>query len=697
MPTLYDNYQLANSNQVRQFQGSTLPEMIKVSDAMQQRYDASELGMEGLGAMMKNAKVLSKDQGLFNERSKEYQTMLDQWSKRQDLENLPKDIAKAGRGFAGEYKNFADNLQRAQQYQKELDDQVEKKLISRQTADNLLAMSHDQYKGMQYDKASGKYQGQFSGASPAREVDLNEWVKKVAGDIAASKNGTLVESPQGDYFIKKGNSTERITKQQIDAAITSAMNNDLELQSDMKQRMGIASWRERRTLEDFDAPTQKKIQEEADKQGVSAGTYLKNLAAINTGKDLEANLRNLGYKYAYTKSESSFEYDGFTTQGHRKANDNGAPMLAISSTTPGPGTVITSAADFTQLKGTTQKEHDDLMKTYADWKKQQKLQGKGLVDGVGGKIYRIEKDGSRTDVTDEANDFRIQLAQKRKDLDMHDAIDKAAKQASGFNEKDATLLKHAQEAYDKAYNRSYGAGDVAKGGRTKEERETEGQAAFDKVIKAAPTYSKYVEELQKRVNPNALSGTMLMINDKATKEMWSENITALTSQLGLKDGMLSFKIGSGPDQGKDLTAGDYKDIKGKVEVVGFDTDANGKTVLKLRAFEDIRGSKTKGENLVLNLGSTNVDTWLADQVERGKLDPGQLAQFKDVGWLKGQLNNNYKANKIKIPGTDKDAEVVSRDGKWIVSLPTAFGKSEQTATSYEGILQILAQASKEYQ
>ena len=126
MATIYDSYQLANSERVRPFVGSTLNELHSTSEVMQQRYDTSVLGMDAMGEFMKQAKALPQDQALLEERLKHYKGKLEDWSKRADLENVPMDVQRAARSLGNEYKNFSDNYQKAVADDKRIEEMVAK-------------------------------------------------------------------------------------------------------------------------------------------------------------------------------------------------------------------------------------------------------------------------------------------------------------------------------------------------------------------------------------------------------------------------------------------------------------------------------------------------------------------------------------------------------------------------------------------
>lgn len=310
-----------------------MPEMIKVADVMQQRYDASELYMEGLQTAMNGAKVLGKDQGLFNQRYGEYQKKLDEWSKRADLENIHKDVAKSGRAFANEYKEFSGNLAKAQAYQAELDDKVDKKLISRSTADQLLQMSHDQYKGLQYDPTTGRYSGQFSGASSANEIDPLAFTNKALEGFAASKNGTIRKTAAGDYFLKTAHSEERITAPQVRAILKSAMDSDNEFKSDLNQRMTLAQWGARHnTLEDLQgSDDMMKDAKEYMDRGYKENQAVAMAKGNAAGNRFINDIYGMGMKKVYSDVSDERSLDGLTVEGQKRANEKDQPFFLLPS------------------------------------------------------------------------------------------------------------------------------------------------------------------------------------------------------------------------------------------------------------------------------------------------------------------------------------------------------------------------------
>jgi hypothetical protein len=706
MPGLYDSYQLANSRLNRQYTGNSLDELTKVSDVMQSRYDASVAGMEGLDQYIKNAKALPQDQQLLADRTQQYTNQLSDWSKRKDLENVTMDVAKAGRRYANEYQNFASRFAEYNAYRESLDKKVDDKKLSRGTADQLLAMSTDKYQGMQYDKTTGKYSGIFNGRESANEVDIPEWVKKVAGDIAASKHGTLVEGPQGDYFIKNGSSMERITQDQINKAVKAGLDSDPEIQSHINQAAMLSGWRASKlNLSDL-GETGKGLAKIALQSGIDPKELLNQYGANQEKGRIVKDIYGLASKYAYQKSETSHEYDGFTVEGHRKANKPyDDAMLSISSTSPGTGIKIESGADFQQLKSDTEAGLKGSIQSYSHVLKQNEQLGTPIQKGTGdlqGRFWRLNKDGTKTEVTDEIAPLQQNIEYNKKLLDYHNEVDQEAQKVSGFDKesKNPVLLKKAQAAYDKVMGIGSSVSNAFGHTETKEtiaQKKQTAQQAYDAVMQDSPAYKEYVEEVKKRLSNPAESSTILAITNPEDKKGWSDAITNMSSKLGLDDGALAFTIGSGPDQGQQISGKDYDQIKGAVDVIGPSTDQHGNIILLARANKDIKGKKTSGKDLLLQLPQTSVLDYLKGKVNNGDITQAQVDQLQTESVLKQQLDNKYRRASMYIPDTNVAADVKQEGQKWIITYPLADGNTKRVvALSYQGISDALHQATKDY-
>lgn len=678
MPALYDQYQLENSRLTRPFQGSTLNELIKVSDVFQQRYDATGAYVDALEDMTRNAKSLEQDKKLLQERTKEYKGLISEWSKRKDLENLTRDAARAAKQFGSEYGNFASNLKAASEYSENLDKLRESGKISKQRADALKEASMGLYSGMEYDKATGKYNNPFKGIDAAPEIDDAEWVRKVASDIAETQGTFTTERPAGDYFIKSGSGYKYVTKEQVAKAVAAAYQLDPNIQSDYQQREQLARYKASKyKMEDLPEDMQAELK--------ASGKSLEDFIVGNkTVAGQYKNLLDLANKYVHHDKSGSFEYSGTTVEGQARALKLSQPdtILSLSTTTPGGGLTVKSGEDFAKLEGDVKTGHTTAMTNYSSWLKDpsapKRVDDKGqvwLVDASGKKIKNV---------TDEAESYRSEIKKANNDLNNLNQIKQEAAKAAGFN-----LEKLGNKSTSSI--RTSGTGPatfVATDANT-------ATSVPGNPLLSDPSYKKYEEELAKRLNRNAESSSILLIQDAQIKKIWSENLTALSSDLGLKDGVLSFSYGSGKDQTLQLSASDYKNLKGDIEVVGFESSREtGETQIKLRAHTDIKGKKVAGKDLVLNLGGTDVDQWLERQVAKGNMDKATYTKFKDEAALKVMLKNTKRTSIDLDPAGKYKANVYGKDNRWHVELPTASGVPDvQIADSYGGILDIIYQAS----
>lgn len=688
MASIYDGYQLANSNSVKTFQGSALPEMMKVSDIMQQRYDATEAYKEQLQLAQQSASPFSKDQALYQQVEKGYQEKLAALTNRPDLENVTKDVARLGREYAMEYKQFADNKARVMAAKEELDKAVTSGYISRDTADKKLSMVLSRYQGLQKDPTSGKYANAFGNVTWAREVDMSEKIRKAVGDIVADKVESVSEAKDGsgDYMVTTSSGTKWVSGKEVQEKLWAAYSNDAEWQADVNQKVEIGTWEESLKL-----PKEKRTPEA--------------IQALASAKHKEV-LKNIGIvadKYAFTERSSGRTLDE-TAQATEKAK-NAADLLEVSVSAPGSGLVVTSPGDVDAKIA----EHDNAIKTGVQSQAQWEAEQKRLSDD--GKIYKysdgrvfVLRDGKRTEITDAANDQRMAIKRAETEKKKLETVKAEAAKVAGYDPKNlGSVTKGADNVYKESlkYNLERGTiitGTGPKGATTRRMTEAEAHEraarARDQYIAnnkdKVPGYEAYQEELRKRLNPTAESSTVVTINDKATKDLWSSNLQGLVSSLGLKNGSIGLKIGSGPNQGTDLTDEDYNEIKGDLDVVGFESDKSGNTVLKVRAYKDAKGKKTEGQDILVNLGSTTADKWL-----QAKMKPEAYHKFKVSGMIKGALSNDTRSATLTVPGTDIPVKVEKEGSKWAVTLPGKDGNSRQLAETYEGIYNILMQYSQQ--
>src|ERR1700694_2907130 len=121
MPSLYDNYNLAQSNAIPRYQGSAVPELEQVASAQQQKYDTAQNYMDATQQAMSQTTALPQDQATLNQLNAEKQAKLDAFSKRGDLENVWRDTMMEARDYANKSKYFTDNAARVQAHFGEID------------------------------------------------------------------------------------------------------------------------------------------------------------------------------------------------------------------------------------------------------------------------------------------------------------------------------------------------------------------------------------------------------------------------------------------------------------------------------------------------------------------------------------------------------------------------------------------------
>ena len=593
MPTLYDSYQLANSTNIPQYQGSTVGEMAKVSDILQQRYDAAELGLEALDTGVKNAKVFSKDQALFNERAKSYQEFLKQTTARPDLENVVKDVAKMGRQFGTEYKHFADNLGRVQAYQEELDKAVKDKHISKQTAQLKLNQALDGYGGMQFDPNTGRYEGQFQSTGYAREVDTAEWIKKVAGDVAASSNRTAVEKEGTLYFQTQEGKLEEIDyEKQLRPHIERAYALDPEIQSDFAQRADLNAWAASRNFEYLKEEEKAPYLEAEMRTGTPAAKLFEQEQRGKVGQALYDTLLDTGRKYAYRKTESSNTFSGETFEMARRKKKLEDEVDPLITSILQPTKILESGdpIDLDNAIGEKKKAHQQSYDDYVAWAK------KNGVNKVNGRY--IAANGE--DVTFAHQKWVDALQQVRLAESGMQQLKDQAMQKAGFSITPA-LKRRANEAYEKAYQ----ALDIGGGktGISSADKERKAREAYYAVIHNTPGYKEYKRVLGELSKGQAMQIGLTTFASKSANEQALNGFKNLALNLdadGLEFGALGLQWGAGTNAGKNLTADDYSKIRDRAEFagVGIDTDGQYKFFYKVGNIEGV-GKKDGPDGAVI--------------------------------------------------------------------------------------------------
>ena len=708
---LYDSYRLSNSNRVKEYQGSAVPELVQVSQEMQRWYDSAADTQDYMKRFMNSMQALTKDQPALQEWAKQHQDKIAELSKRKDLENTVRETTMLARDIPEGYSVFAKRMKQSAEYQTKLNEAVQKGEITSTTADRLMKASMFRDKGLTKDPMTGRYTGDFSGMNFVKNINLNERVDKYLKDRFPVEQGYSIENANGQWIVKNGSTSKVLTPDDVRSVIHTASQSDNELQDFLRQEADLSTY-------DIDYskvnPTDAELAGDLNNYSISAALDKRNnftghfrmnnsKSPVKTAVD---ELLKRGYsvtdamriiRQQQVKDQNMQEMmnygvtkyirnDQKTEQGLEanqvwKWNDDAAEkkkenqMLQMATTMTLGGADVKSAGDFNKVVTGAKEGHTNALQAYSDWLKGVN-DGKPKLRYADGRVV-YKENGKEVDVTEDANSFRRQAEYAQQKITELDAIDKAARRASGFTITPA-LQKKAQQAYDEAYSEttstSPGIGAAGKTW-TEEQRKRNGQAAYDEVLKNIPAYKKYKEELTRRTTGTTMGSDLFVFRDKNVENI-SEQIQNVISGLGRKDGMV-------PVQGKDgkqLTADEWEGIKGSTKAVGvtYTDDPNSPVNLVVRVFKDVKDKKTAGEDMIVKLPNTNIQS-----IAEENMDAQQKDYLRRAAGLATSLNNTaraFKEGKVSIKANTDDP----RAG-WTVRV----GNNESTLYSFKDILDYL--------
>jgi len=358
-------------------------------------------------------------------------------------------------------------------------------------------------------------------------------------------------------------------------------------------------------------------------------------------------------------------------------------MLQMASTMTLGGADIGNVQDFEKIKQETAGASKSALGSYSEWLKGIK-DGKVKLDLGNGKVGYRDESGKIVDVSDDANAFRQQIAYGKEKEQHLAAVDAAAQRASGFSVTPELKAK-AQKAYAaeaaNMQSKKGGAGAAAGGGVSDEDIKTAANEAYHKIIKNSPRYKAYQEELKKRMTGTTVGSDLFGFMNEKTAEGISKNVEGLVSSLGLKNGAIPVQ----DKNGQQLTADQWDELKGNMRAIGmtYTGDPSSPMALVVRAFKDVKGKKTSGEDMIVKLPSTNIQA-IAEQ----GMDGTQRDYMRRAAGLAISLNNvtrSFKADGVSIKANTEDPR-----GGWTVQTN---GK-EKTAYSFKDIFEFLDQNHK---
>lgn len=295
--SLYDSYKLSNSSTIPIYQGSAAPEMVKVVDHLQGKYDLALQGANEVGDAVMNLQYLQKDEEAAAGVRNLVTGRIDEMSTSKNWEDQVEAVRGLGRMYALRSKELAAPVAQRQEYitkeleEKDLNLTPEQKRI-------LLARADATYTGVTKDP-SGRLVGSYSGVKAAKNIDVPAKVDKWLNGIAVQMGGSELSNDNGEWKIKRGGRWEEVKGTTIVNTLNAAMASDQEYQA-YKKMMGentaFLAGRRYTSLNQIDPVLQPKVKEVMDQ-----GYNVSQAAAMVMGKTQEDQIDQLAKTYGVTK------------------------------------------------------------------------------------------------------------------------------------------------------------------------------------------------------------------------------------------------------------------------------------------------------------------------------------------------------------------------------------------------------------
>jgi len=716
MPGLYDAYQLSNSREIPRYQGSAIPELEKVADYQQQKYDTAQNYMDVTQQAMAQTQASPFDQGELDRLNAEKQAKLGEFAKRGDLENVWRETMMEARDYANRSKYFGDNIKRIQDWKGKIDKMVEDGHLNPETAKAFVAAGLDGYKGLQRD-AHGQYGNQFSGPAAMRDVDIpkkiNEWLANSHPEV----RGGEVKKDVNGWYITNGTETKRLPMQEVMKIVNAGVDADPEVMPWVRQEGKLAGYKAGIPTSVPDAAIMKyyekspaklkAIQQEMAGSKVGAAQALHNLLGSERQGKLLQDIRDYASKGVIDERKTKYEEEMDPVEAERRKKEMDNKMIPMNYVAQNAGADIKTEGDFNELMKKNKQEADELGAQYERFRSDPSRK----FDPKTGQVLQMV-DGKWEDATPQANQMYQRLQDKLKEMDQMKNIQHAAATSAGYDPTKApkSVQLAAEKEYDHVYNQSLagqmgpGAGHLNMAQVEANARKQAAMAKSDYLTTHAPRYKEYQDELAKRLNfGDEQSKIWGMPNDQMKQEL-GQMVTGLASKMGLEKGALSFTIAAGPDRGKQISADDYDEIMGKMEPIGITHSAkDGSTQVVFRANEEIRGKKTRGENMILSVPDAG---WVDEYVKK-RMAPQDQHEFYMDQALKSGLSNATGTMRWENV-TDKQGRTVpisirrnrasnSGDNAFVVTVPGADGRPVQVPVStYEGVTRLIDNIQAEY-
>ena len=185
---------------------------VQINQLKRQEYLANMQADNALATSVMNMEALDKDRDKLENLAELYTSKIDQRGQRKDYENLGMSIAQDAMDFTKDYTPIKRQVDIRAGYKASLDEAVKAKRIDQSTANNLLAESDYNYKGVETSPSGIVDRDSFyQGSSFVGNINVNELMQEEMKDYVERFSKTQSWSLLDDQLIPvddgKGNIT----------------------------------------------------------------------------------------------------------------------------------------------------------------------------------------------------------------------------------------------------------------------------------------------------------------------------------------------------------------------------------------------------------------------------------------------------------------------------------------------------------
>jgi hypothetical protein len=603
MAVLYDQYQLANSTQIPRYAGSTIPELTKVADELQGRYDTGVKYSDLLEQVTDTATSSVFDRKELERLKQETRDKLKSYAQSGDYENTWRNVQVDARKFTNKFKAISQNQQLLSAQYEELDKKIATGKLTPAEADAEKRRIEDTYEGLKYDDRTGQYTNQFMGRELAANVDMPAKINKWLESSHAVERGWKVTRINGDYYQTNGGSRKLLPKSEVKKIVDSAIKLDPEVQAYLNQERELAPYKipgytrrlpgEKIMQVVQNNPILKQQVEAGVEQGYSPQEAFAQAIGNSRYEDILRQTDVYSGKGVIDEQTSLSDIAYTPIAVHRinkKADDE---VLALTAQILQPDKALAfNPASLEKSIGDLRASTDRSQAGFSKWASEVGLSKKGdrFYDKEGNDIS--EQYRYKLDVVEQGARAAANL----------ESYKKKAMAEAGYDESKLPegVKAKAQKAYEETYAiKGSGAAGPGGGGFTTYDdatRKTNAQAAYDREISATPEYKKYkakLEEYSKRAQYVGVTPFNSVSLNKKAEDLF-KGLALNLDHDELDMGTLGMEWGAGTKTGEPLRAKDYKKVIDKAQFIGVGIDADG----QYKFYYKVGDVENKGEQVI---------------------------------------------------------------------------------------------------